>query len=105
MSITLKLDKEPRVRRVEVDAAHLTVHLDDDRILSVPIAWFPRLADGRPEEWARYELSGGGYGIHWPDLDEDISVEGLLAGCRSGESERSLNKWREWRKGTRRTPY
>jgi hypothetical protein len=76
----------------------MTVLLDDGRALSVPLVWYPRLLDGTAEERSRYELIGGGEGIHWPDLDEDISVEGLLAGRRSAESARSLAKWREERK-------
>jgi hypothetical protein len=97
--MTLTLDKPPRIVRVEVDDRHLTAHLDDGRILLVPLDWFPRLSHGSPEERARYELSGSGHGIHWPDLDEDISVEGLLAGRRSGEGEGSLRRWLTSRRG------
>jgi Protein of unknown function (DUF2442) len=60
----------------------LTVQLDDGRSLSVPLAWYPRLLDGTEAERENFELIGEGEGIHWPDLDEDISVEGLLAGKR-----------------------
>jgi len=56
------------------------VALDDGRELSVPLAWFPRLFHGKPDQRSRWELIGRGEGIHWPDLDEDISVAGLLAG-------------------------
>jgi hypothetical protein len=76
----------------------MTVQLDDGRALSVPLVWYPRLLEGTVEERNRYELIGNSGGIHWPDLDEDISVEGLLAGRRSAESARSLAKWREGRK-------
>jgi len=96
--ITLQLDTEPRIARVEVTADRLCVDLTDGRVISTPLEWYPRLAHGTPQERARYELSGGGYGIHWPDLDEDLNVEGLLAGRRSGESERSFRRWLEGRK-------
>jgi hypothetical protein len=84
--------------RVEVDDRHLIAHLDDGRILLVPLEWFPRLSHGSADERAHYELSGSGRGVHWPDLDEDISVEGLLAGRRSGEGEGSLRRWLASRK-------
>jgi hypothetical protein len=71
----------------------MTVHLDDGRALSVPLAWYPRLLNGKHQEREHFELIGDGEGIHWPDLDEDISVEGLLAGKRSAESDASLSKW------------
>jgi Protein of unknown function (DUF2442) len=59
----------------------------------VPLAWFPRLAHGTSAERANWRLIGGGERIQWPDLDEDISVESLLAGCRSGETQESLRRW------------
>ena len=71
----------------------LTVKLSDGRTISVPLAWYPRLLHGTPGERANWELIGTGDGIHWPDLDEDLSVEGLLAGRRSGETARSLERW------------
>jgi hypothetical protein len=71
----------------------LVVRLSDGRTLSVPLAWYPRLAHGTPLERRDCRLIGGGEGIHWPRLDEDISVEGLLAGQPSGESAPSLRKW------------
>jgi hypothetical protein len=71
----------------------MTVHLDDGRSLSIPLAWYPRLLHGTGVQRAHYELIGRGEGIHWPDLDEDISVEGLLAGRRSAETDASLAKW------------
>ena len=77
----------------------LTVRLDDGRAMSVPLAWFPRLLDGTQAERENYELIGDGEGIHWPELDEDISVEGLLAGRRSAESASSLGMWRQRRIG------
>ncbi len=81
------------VKNVLIDAEMLTVVLDDGRVISVPLSWYPRLYHGTPEERANFRLIGGGEGIRWPDLDEDISVEDLLAGRRSGESEASLMRW------------
>ena len=71
----------------------LSVDLTDGRTVSVPLAWYPRLANGSAEERSTWRLVGRGEGIHWPDLDEDISVEGLLAGRPSGESQASLERW------------
>jgi hypothetical protein len=76
----------------------LIVDLADGRTITVPLAWFPRLAHGTAAERANWRLIGGGVGIHWPDLDEDISVESLLAGRRSGETQASLRRWLEARK-------
>ena len=75
----------------------LTVDLSDGRTLSVPLAWYPRLLYGSDAERQHWQLIGQGVGIHWPKLDEDISVEGLLAGQPSGESQRSLKRWLESR--------
>ncbi len=75
----------------------LTVDLDDGRTISVPLAWFPRLFQATPTERGNWSLVGKGEGIHWPDLDEDISVKGLVAGQPSGESQRSLKRWLEAR--------
>lgn len=86
------------VTRVEVSDAELSVVLIDGRRLSVPLDWYPRLAHGTPDERGRWRLIGQGEGIHWPDLDEDISVANLLAGKRSGESQRSLQRWLELRR-------
>ena len=74
------------------------MELRDGRVVSVPLTWYPRLAEGSARERRRWELLGPGIGIHWPDLDEDISVEGLLQGLPSGESRASLDKWRVARK-------
>lgn len=76
----------------------LVVELADGRTITVPLAWFPRLAYGTRTERANWRLIGNGEGIHWPDLDEDISVESLLAGRRSGESQESLRRWLKRRK-------
>lgn len=76
----------------------LIAELADGRTITVPIAWFPRLAHGTPMERANWRLIARGEGIHWPDLDEDISVESLLAGRRSGETQESLRRWLQQRK-------
>ena len=78
----------------------LIVELEDGRSISLPLSWYPRLLHGSPEERNNYQLIGGGSGIHWPDLDEDLSVEDLLAGHRSQESQSSLQKWLEGRSPT-----
>ena len=71
----------------------LTVELNDGRTISVPLEWFPRLVHATEAERKNWRLIGRGQGIHWIDLDEDISVEGLLAGQPSAESQSSLKKW------------
>jgi hypothetical protein len=80
-------------RHVRIAEDRLVVLLSDGREISVPLGWYPRLAHGRAEERANWEIIGRGDGIHWPDLDEDISVEGLLAGRRSGEQPESFERW------------
>jgi hypothetical protein len=87
----------PAVTTIVVTDDTLTVDLSDGRTLSVPLAWFPRLLHGSTAERQHWQLIGQGVGIHWPELDEDISVEGLLAGQPSGESQRSLMRWLESR--------
>ena len=78
---------------VDVSEHSLTVDLADGRTIVVPTSWFPRLMQGTPAERANFRLIGNGTGVHWPDLDEDISVESLLAGRRSGETQASLQHW------------
>jgi hypothetical protein len=85
-------------QRVSASDEALVVDLADATTLTVPLLWFPRLAHGTPAERANWRLLGGGTGIHWPDLDEDISVESLLAGRRSGETQDSLRRWLQSRK-------
>ncbi|MGB7373900.1 DUF2442 domain-containing protein [Pontixanthobacter sp.] len=80
MTISERLSDE-RVSDVRCDDDSLTVDLMDGRTIIVPLAWYPRLAGGSLEQRAKWELCGGGYGIHWPDLDEDLSTEGLLRGA------------------------
>jgi len=83
----------PNALRVEVSDDALTVELSHARTISAPLGWYPRLLHGRPEERDNWRLIGGGGGIRWEDLDEDVSVEGLLAGRRSAESQDSLTRW------------
>ncbi|MEA2738483.1 MAG: hypothetical protein QOH05_1790 [Acetobacteraceae bacterium] len=85
-----------RVRDVTVSEDELSVALMDGRTITVPLAWYPRLAEATPEQRAHWELSAAGYGIHWPELDEDLSTEGLLAGARSP---RGSATWRSSRLG------
>jgi hypothetical protein len=79
--------------QVSVTNDTLTAELSDGRSISVPLAWYPRLLHGTAEERSHWRLIGQGRGIHWADLDEDISVENLLAGKPSAESQASLKKW------------
>lgn len=71
---------DPRIKSVEVSAEMITARLADGRIISVPLAWSWRLAAATPAQRANYEIIGDGQGVHWPDVDEDISAEGMLAG-------------------------
>jgi hypothetical protein len=87
-----------RARSVHVTDDTLSVDLTDGRTISVPTAWYPRLAHATPVERSRWRLIGQGEGIHWPDLDEDISVDNLLSGRASGESQASLKRWLEERR-------
>ena len=86
---------------VNVTDEALIVDLSDGRTVSVPLAWFPRLLHGTAEERNKWRLIGSGEGIHWPDLDEDISVENLILGKPSGESQKSFKKWLEARAKTK----
>jgi hypothetical protein len=83
----------PVAQNVTVSDDVLTVGLSDGRILVVPLTWFPRLLHGSTVERSNWRLIGKGSGIHWPDLDEDVSIEGLLLGRPSGESESSFQSW------------
>ncbi len=83
----------PRAVSVSVNSEMVEVVLDDGRVISAPLAWFPRLLHGSEEERSRTRFIGNGEGLHWPDLDEDVSVEALLAGLPSAESAASLKRW------------
>jgi hypothetical protein len=78
---------------VHVSVDTLEVRLRDGRNISVPLSWYPRLAHTSVEERSNWQLIGPGLGIHWPDIDEDISVENLLKGQPSGESSKSFERW------------
>ncbi len=93
MSISTVEIEIPAALNVSVTADSLSVDLSDGRTISAPLAWFPRLVHATLAERKKWRLIGNGQGIHWPDVDEDISVEGLLAGRPSGESQTSLDKW------------
>lgn len=95
---TFHLETEPIVVRVDTSDDHLRAHLADGRIISVPLSWYPRLLHATREERQNYEIGGRGRGIHWPDLDEDISIQNLLEGRKSAESEPSLRRWIEDRR-------
>jgi hypothetical protein len=84
-------------QNVQITDDALIVDLSDGRTVSVPLAWFPRLLHGTLEERNKWRLIGEGEGIHWLDLDEDISVENLILGKPSGESQKSFKKWLEAR--------
>lgn len=90
---TLTLEAEPIAENVRCDEDSLTISLADGRSLAVPLAWYPRLLHGSAAERNRWRLLGGGTVIEWPDLDEHIEVEGLLAGRRSAESRESVERW------------
>lgn len=83
----------PKAEDVRVINESLSVDLSDGRTITVPFAWFPRLVHALPEERNNWRLIGKGHGIHWEDIDEDISVEGLLIGKPSTESQTSFKKW------------
>lgn len=77
----LNLAADERVAEVEVTDDELTVRLMDGRTISVPLVWYPRLSNATPEQRKNWQISGGGYGIHWEEIDEDLSTEGLLRGA------------------------
>jgi hypothetical protein len=83
----------PNATAAQISDDALAVELTDGRTISIPLAWYPRLSHASPQERDNWRLIGGGRGLHWPDLDEDISVENLLAGKPSGESQSSLKTW------------
>ena len=91
---TLAVELEiPDAVDVSITEDTLNVELSDGRSISVPLEWYPRLVHATQDERNNWRLIGRGHGIHWEDLDEDISVEGLLAGKPSGESQASFKKW------------
>lgn len=102
MSISVIKVEAPRAEKVSVTNDTLRVELSDGRTISAPLGWFPRLLHGTISERNDWRLIGKGEGIHWETLDEDISVEGLLAGRPSGESQVSLERWLTRRQESRK---
>ena len=88
----------PRMTKVTVTDDTLSVDLEDGRTISVPIGWYPRLSHGTADERSNVQIAGAGFGLHWPDLDEDIGVEGLLLGKQAEESPESFERWLQKRK-------
>ena len=99
MSISVVEMRIPEVSDVAVSEETLRVELSDGRTLFVPIGWYPRLACATDEERSNWTIMDEGHGIHWQDLDEDVSLEGLLGGHASRESQASLRRWLEGRPG------
>ncbi len=89
-----------KIEDVGVDSDFVTFRLNDGRVISFPVTWSPRLLHGTIEERNHWELIGGGFGVHWPNLDEDISLAGVLLGLQSGESKKSFQRWLQQRKET-----
>ena len=87
---------------VNITADTLAAELSDGRTISVPLAWYPRLLHGSVKERNHWRLIAKGQGVHWPDLDEDISVENLLLGRPSGESQSSFKRWLKKRTSSKR---
>lgn len=90
---TLTLEIEPMALEVRVTDEKLIVDLADGRSITVPLDWYPRLEHGSAEERQNWQIPGEGYAIEWPELDEHIGIEGLLAGRRSSGSKKSLERW------------
>ncbi len=84
MSTAAEFSSDPRIQDVRVTANEIIAHLADGRVISVPLAWSWRLSDATPKQRVNFRLIGAGQGVHWPDVDEDISVEGMLHGIPAG---------------------
>ena len=93
MSISAVKLEIANVVDAQVSEDTLSIELSDGRTISVPLDWYPRLTHATEKERTNWRLIGRGHGIHWKDLDEDISVEGILAGNPSGENQASFKKW------------
>ena len=93
------LRSRQRILKPAFQEDNLIVDLSDGRSITVPLAWYPRLVHGTPDERHNWRWIGDREGIHWPDLDEDISVENLILGQPSGESQDSFRRWLEKRAG------
>ncbi|NEQ96159.1 MAG: DUF2442 domain-containing protein [Cyanothece sp. SIO2G6] len=92
-SLTIDRIDAQTVKLVTVTDEFLTVDLIDGRVISAPLTWYPRLLNASQSERDNWRLTGGKNGVHWPDLDEDISIRNLILGQPSGESQKSLQRW------------
>jgi hypothetical protein len=101
MNISTIETEIPKAEDVKITKDTLSVDLSDGRTIAVPLEWFPRLVHASPSERKNWKFIGKGHGIHWKDLDADISVEGLLNGKSSGESQSSFKKWLDARNPSR----
>lgn len=90
---TLMLEVEPSVVEVTFEGLQLSLDLADGRLIRIPLDWYPRLLHATQAERRNWRLLGEGYAVEWPDLDEHIGIEGLLAGRRSAESAQSFDRW------------
>ena len=88
----MKSNRQPKIQDVMTTTDRLTVSYDDGRIVSLPLKWYPRLSRATPAQRRNWELIGRGYGVHWPDVDEDLSAEGLLHGRPAREFVHSLGR-------------
>jgi hypothetical protein len=86
----LALGADERVSQVKVNEKALTVTLKDGRTISVPLTWYPKLLNASPKQRKNWRIAGGGYGIHWPEIDEDLSTEGLLRGAPASRGDGTL---------------
>ena len=102
-SLMVELLEIPQAQNVVVTDDALTVNLSDGRTISVPLAWYPRLLHSTANERNNWRFLGGNDGIHWPDIDEDISIKNIILGKSSGESQKSFQRWLEERKKSDRT--
>ena len=94
-SLTIELLEIPQIQSVTITEDTLSADLSDGRTISVPLAWYPRLLHGSVEERSQWRLIGNGEGIHWAELDEDISIKNLILGQLSKESQKSFQRWLE----------
>ena len=101
---SLLLDHDPLAVKIALKGGRMLVDLKDGRTLTVPLTWYPRLQHGTPNERRNWQLLGDGYAVEWPDLDEHIGVEALLAGRCSGESAKSLKRWLAGRRTKKPAP-
>jgi hypothetical protein len=102
MTTSIDLRSAPEPIGVRIAKGRLTVDLADGRTISAPLNWYPRLSHGTPKEWRNFELNYEG--IHWPDLNEDVSVAALLAAQKSSESPKSLRRWLKYREQGQKEP-